>query len=385
MCQVVAKDRPYIVIQKRRKQRKLEVPAGFALRQQGSLTLTLPDKQRGLWPQPQRIFRSLIYDRRHQVVSCSLPKFFLQQQDPEYRAEAERLLGAGTGAGAGLQATVKYDGSLLIRSVIRGQVVFRTRSSFDGQHYQQLAEVVAAERYPILLDPDFAAQCSLHFEFVSPKQRIIINYSQPDLVLLGAVDHQTLRLAEYAELEDLSQQFRLRLTEAWPLEQLPKDIQALQELIDQNLEIEGLVLRWAPGRLLKVKSTRYELAQEQRYQLHPRKIYRLCRDKNIQSPEQLLQRLKLSTNDPLADYLSDLWRSQVELSQQLQSTITELRSLVAETSSRKAAQKLAQTMEVPRSLALLALYDHHDEHAYQLLETHWVKERFTDPSTEGLV
>lgn len=106
--------------------------------------------------------------------------------------KADRLAAAEELARGEGWLTVKHDGVLVIRSVIRGRVVFRTRGSFDGEHHGRAIEQIAREHYPALCDPEWMAGHSVHLEYVTPAHRIIVRYPEPDLVLIGATANETL-------------------------------------------------------------------------------------------------------------------------------------------------------------------------------------------------
>lgn len=161
----MAKDKPQIVVRRRRKLRRVDAPLpseGFEHRRQGRFTLVVP-RSDARWDARNRIFRSLVYDRDGRVVSVGLPKFF----EPHER-EADRLAAAEELARGEGWLTVKHGGVLVIRSVIRGRVVFRTRGSFDGEHHGRAIEQIAREHYPALCDPEWMAGHSVHMEYVSP-------------------------------------------------------------------------------------------------------------------------------------------------------------------------------------------------------------------------
>jgi hypothetical protein len=197
--------------------------AGFRFLTQGNLTLVLPDSKHH-WTDSERMFRSLIFDRDGRVVSCGLPKFFDWQADSGLAAEAQMALDAGQ-----LQATVKHDGALVIRSVIRGQVRWRTRNGFDVGQFSGRLDTFLGE-HPQLVDPQFAASLSLCFEWVSPSDRVVLSYPSDRLILIGAVSHDTLELLSLDELAPLSEQAGIDLTET--LADLPDTLTELQALVD---------------------------------------------------------------------------------------------------------------------------------------------------------
>ena len=98
-------------------------------------------------------------------------------------------------SGDDIWLTEKFDGSLVVRSVIDGVVVWRTRGHWQLNQFETpvMAQV---QRYPRLLDPSFALAASLLFEFTSaaPELRVVLAHAEDGLTLLGEVDHRQLLL-----------------------------------------------------------------------------------------------------------------------------------------------------------------------------------------------
>ncbi len=383
----MAKDRPQIVLRPRRKDKRVDVPgpeAGFSSRRQGKLTLVVPEGKSGRWGKAERPFRSLIFEDRRPagaVLSCGLPKFFTSEQDPDSVEAANRALRSGEE----VDVRVKLDGVLVIRSVIRGAVVMRTRQSFDGEHLGERFEAVAAADHPTLLDPALEPARSLLFEYVSPRHRIVIPYERERLHLIGAVDHASLRLATPADLTQLASDHGLDPAPKLPQ---PQSIGELKAALDEREDLEGAVVRWNEGQsLLKVKSAAWERSQRLRYELHPRKVHQLATklDRSGRlTRERLLGACRVTDTDPLdVFYVEDLLERYRALGEDLERTLDELEGIVRaqeELPRKRFSREVAQPLGAPRSLALLALREGDRERARALLEAHWLKERFGDPT-----
>jgi len=211
---------------------------------------------------------------------------------------------------------------------------------------------------------------------------VIISYPDPDLILIGRISHRTLELSDWEELTLFADEHDLRLADTWSISE---SIDQLQAEVDAQTDIEGLVLRWGQ-KLLKVKNTRYELAQEQRYELHPRKIYQICKRKAPADSQRLLKLLKLPASSPLIPYVNDQYQLYRQTQEDIDERLSALRKMVAENNglARKQFNKRAHQLGIPDSLAAIALHQGHADKAEELLERQLVKDRFVDPTSNGI-
>jgi len=251
------------------------------------LTLITPRKSKNQWKSGERWFRSMIV-ADGQVVSVGYPKFFNAE---EHQAQAEReqlvrLLQTGDGQA---WAEHKMDGSLVIRSVIAGKVIFRTRGTFDGG---EMGDVIrkTAEKYPALLDPKVSADGSLLFEFVSsdPRYQVIIRSDVDDLIFLDHVDHTQLRLSDREAKEKIAEEYQLHLVDTHPIAHLGR----LSKEVG-GWDSEGVVVRFDHGqKLLKVKSRAYLQLHRLKNQMTIDSLQELCEREKIRKPQQFEKMLR---------------------------------------------------------------------------------------------
>lgn len=210
-------------------------------------------KSKLCWSQDELAYRSVIVDREGNVLSAGFPKFF-NYEEGEYTAPIDAALREAIATEhPGLAFTQKYDGTLIIRSVLNDEVVMRTRSTFSGRGHGEAAKELAEESYPQLLDPGYHPNISLLFEYIGPENRVIVSYDEPDLVLVGAIDHSSLKPLAWDELSEMDR--CLRLAEAYPL--AGRSIEEVNDFLSQQPDlIEGLVVR-AGDILVKIKCEEY--------------------------------------------------------------------------------------------------------------------------------
>lgn len=221
----------------------------------GKLTLICPKKNNWDWEDNEKWLRSVVVDENGKVVSCGWPKFGNYGEFINDTAALDKELVNGE-----VLFTEKCDGSLAIRSVINGEVIFRTRGTlFGGEVDEDGKEPFgskfkrAAQKYPHLLDPNWHSNISLLFEYVSPHNKIVLRYDFEDLIFLGFVRHN-LTIGKWCEVRKIAEEGNLRLVKT---HELPREPQQLLEVI-KTWEDEGVVVRCCDSQVMvKVKSASY--------------------------------------------------------------------------------------------------------------------------------
>lgn len=202
--------------------------------------------------------------KNEDTVSQGFGKFFNLGMGPDgLRIDAEMILTAIRG-NQRVVATLKYDGSCLIRSVYQGEIMFRTRGSFSYEYHDNAHNEMGIflDKYPKLLDPMWQADKSLLFEWLTPDFQIVIKYDEPDLRLLGAVHHghrhfSHLRYLKMEELEPISAECGIPLIEYHTIDSVKDWHHFYRDVIDHR-EIEGYVLRLDDEQaLVKIKAEPY--------------------------------------------------------------------------------------------------------------------------------
>jgi RNA ligase len=128
-----------------------------------------------------RSCRGLVLDDEGKIVSYPFQKF----HNWEELQPSERPC-----PGDKIEVTLKMDGSLIIVSKYNGELIFNTRGSFSSD------QSLASEQlfYELGYNPDWVEDgVTVLFEYVAPENRIVVSYSQPNLVHLGRVETSTGR------------------------------------------------------------------------------------------------------------------------------------------------------------------------------------------------
>lgn len=151
--------------------------------QVGPVVLIVPDKATVFKMSAQEEhLRSLLCRPDGEVISSGFPKFY---NFGEVAAHDSLTKGVLTSE-RDILFRVKLDGSLVIRSVVDGQVIWRTRGSHMLGDFEEPVMTIVREWHPRLLDPAFGKPNeSWLFEYIGPANQIVIRYDSASLMALG--------------------------------------------------------------------------------------------------------------------------------------------------------------------------------------------------------
>ena len=130
--------------------------------------------KKGKWSSEMLIARGLVVDEYGTIIGRPIPKFFNDYQITPPTGDFE--------------VTEKMDGSLIIMSFYRGDVIFSTRGSFTSQQAVKAKEIYGKKYSHIEIDVEFT-YC---FEVIYPQNRIVVDYGgEEDLILLAKINTKT--------------------------------------------------------------------------------------------------------------------------------------------------------------------------------------------------
>lgn len=238
----------------------------FTVTEKDGLRLILPQRSNVLsndgWNKDNLWLRSRVESiETGELVSQGFGKFLnLGQGSDVLRIDAATILEAIRNKEP-VVATLKYDGSCLIRSVHQNKVMFRTRGSMQYTYHDDAEKEMGIflDKYPRLLDTAWQADKSLLFEWFTPAFQIIIKYDEADLRLLGAVDHNEMQYLKMSDLEPIANECGITLTEYHTIDSI-EDWHDFYQKTLSRIDVEGFVLRLNQQQdLVKIKSESYIL------------------------------------------------------------------------------------------------------------------------------
>jgi len=233
----------------------------FNVSEQNGLRLITPTRETAVsnyaWKTDNLWFRSRVETLDGKTVSQGFGKFWnLGMGTQGFITTVADIVQAITKNDA--VATIKMDGSLLIRSVHEGKIMLRTRGSFGYEHLDNGWEVdqIFKQKYPRLWDISLFNGLSLLTEWTTPNNPIVLKYPEPELTLVGAVNHSTMTYLTLSELKIVSDAVGIPLVEWYKLDS--RGLEDLMTRVTTEQRIEGWVVRIDNEQtLVKIKCDSY--------------------------------------------------------------------------------------------------------------------------------
>jgi hypothetical protein len=220
----------------------------------GDECVLITPKEIGIkWNEQNKYFRSSIWRKSdNKLISAGFRKFTNYGEQSDFESFPQNTL---------LRAVEKKDGSLLIVSNHKDELIIRTRGTVDASQLTNGHEIeLLKKKYPKAFNNEWleAGWYSLLFEWTTPTNRIVLQESEePCLWLIGMIDHfnysyiDQFNLDQYAKEMGVLRPKTHRFLMSETLDNIKTKIEPLQD-------IEGVVVYDGSGQILKkVKTLRY--------------------------------------------------------------------------------------------------------------------------------
>jgi len=248
------------------------------------------------WNDFNRQCRGIILDiEQRKVVAHPFDKFFNLESHPETMMENLPFA-------SGYEIATKYDGTMITTFFYDGRERFATRFSFDNAQ-TRMAKRISGCRYPGLKEIDLT-KYTLVFELISPQNRIIVEYEDEDMILIGVRNLLNNRMFSYAEVREFADKYGLRSITVHQVD-FSSLVETAQDGVSESLE-EGWVVRFSNGLYLKVKTWQYlAMFRIIRMGLTSSKLALRYYDSTPQDWKTFLERLPLTVRIPVERFGSD--------------------------------------------------------------------------------
>lgn len=203
-----------------------------------------------IWTKENLIYRSSLWDKEGNPISLSFKKFFNMEEKPDLFPTPSSLKDA--------RLMEKLDGSTLIFSKYKGNLIVRTRGTVDVRNQPNGSEVEYLlqkySRFKQYLDSAQDSHSFL-FEWMTPSNRIVLDYgSEPDMALIGMIYHDSYELVSQAALDMLAESMGMRRPKTYSY----NSIEDLKKSVSDMRDKEGVCMYYNNDQdILKIKSAHY--------------------------------------------------------------------------------------------------------------------------------
>lgn len=184
------------------------------------------------WTPNNKIYRSSVWNAQGEPVSLGFKKFANLLENPEvFKQPPEDLRGC--------EIIEKLDGSLLIWSLYKNELIVRTRGTIDASEQETGGEIaLLKEKYPLIeaalrehADKEGTAFYSVLTEWVGGAHKIVLNYKGgPDIYLIGCVNHDDYSYFSQIALDDMAVRWELKRPEIYKFDTLTSASAAIKAL-----------------------------------------------------------------------------------------------------------------------------------------------------------
>jgi hypothetical protein len=195
------------------------------------------------WTNANKCFRSSIWTNDGDLVSASFRKFTNLLEQPDFEPLDEK---------GKLEWIKKIDGSTLVISKFRGQLIVRTRGTVDAESTMENGDEIPAlkQKYPALFDNELVntESVSILCEWFSPRNIIVeIESSEPELWLIGIVNHNNYEYFPQEKLDDLAKLWNIPRPERFQF----NTVCEMADSVKEWKKGEGIVVYGNNGQVLK--------------------------------------------------------------------------------------------------------------------------------------
>ena len=205
------------------------------------------------WNDENKFFRSSIWRKSDMYpVSLGFRKFTNYGEKPEFEPLP---------ANDKLEIVTKLDGSCLIVSRYKGELIVRTRGTVDASQLENGYEIeLLKKKYPTVFNNAFieSERFTFLFEWTTPTNRIVLQETQePTLWLIGMVYHADYSYVSQKTLDRLAKEIGVERPKTFPVYD-DGNVEELKKVIEPLKDIEGVVVYTGNGQILKkIKTLRY--------------------------------------------------------------------------------------------------------------------------------
>ena len=222
--------------------------------------------------------RGVVFDENGKVIARPLHKFFNVNERPETQVAAIDWSKVR-------RVMLKRDGSMIHTVAFPEDgrnFTVKSKKSFESDVAKQSKKwLLQRENYIKFCSDMTDAGRTAIFEWTSPIARIVVGYKEDELQLLHVRDNTTGFYLTQGELDDLSAKYSIPLVDSVPFFAEDVTQQVVQDLVAATENIEGWVIQFENGDMVKLKTKWYMDRHHAMTFLRVRDIARMVVDETL--------------------------------------------------------------------------------------------------------
>lgn len=229
----------------------------------------------------RRECRGMMFNAKGELISRPLHKFF-------NCGEREETLPNAINLSTEHLVFDKLDGSMIRPVYINDQIRWCTKMGLSEVALRAEAFAKAHAKFDA-----FASYClgwgmTPIFEWCSPTDRIVVNYTEPNLVLIAIRRMENGKYLSFDEMRRLAEPHGISIVKIY---EAIDDIVSFMERVKNEVGIEGYIIRFHDGHMLKIKCAEYLVMHKSKdISSSNRKIWQLIIDEKIDDLKAALVR-----------------------------------------------------------------------------------------------
>lgn len=204
------------------------------------------------WTQNNLHFRSSIWRKSDgELISPGFKKFFNWAQEPNIYPPPDALTQK-------IQVVEKLDGSCLVVSRYKGELIIRTRRALAQTMLNGDEIELFKTKYPKVFENHLlnggTSSYSLIFEWLTPSNQIVVKYEEPEIRLIGVINHTDYSYHPQDWLDNYAWEWGVGRPKRFNYKSLEEMIQHITDLKGE----EGVCVYYGNGQhIRKIKSDWY--------------------------------------------------------------------------------------------------------------------------------
>lgn len=314
-----------------------------------------------IWADDNLIFRSSAWTKEGELVSPSFKKFFNWDEKPEIEPKPHSMKGCN--------CIEKIDGSTLIVSNYRGKIISRTRGTLDASVFDNGSEIdTLKDRYPKAFQPP--EEYSHIFEWVSPENRIILNYGpEPDLYLTNIIYHKNYSYATQSEIDKIAESIGVKRPKVFNFD----DVQTMIDSIIALEGAEGICVYYNVDQYIrKVKSLKYLTLHRMKDGISDKALIKYYAENNMPSYQEFIEMLSAELDFEIVSMMTGSISRVVDSSREVKKILAHAKKFadgVRDISRKDAAAKIFSSYGKTNKTAIVFNYLDNKEPDAKMLKT----------------